>query len=195
MKASRSCKWLWLVAALALPFAASAQSPGGAGSKGASKGGGIGSMVRPSDDRPVTGPSLVELVTMRISQLEEDLNLRPDQLGPWKVYRDRVMQMLDDQRRELRTATAYSASETSAPKRLDALADVARNRLTAVEDIVDAGKALYASLTPEQRTLADRRLALPLATLSGSDTGADVLPRAVQRAQEAKTPPGGSARP
>jgi hypothetical protein len=138
---------------------------------------------------------MVELVTMRLNQLEEDLNLRPDQLGPWKVYRDRVMQMLDDQRRELRTATAYSASETSAPKRLDALADVARNRLTAVEDIVDAGKALYASLTPEQRTLADRRLALPLATLSGSDTGADVLPRAVQRAQEAKTPPGGSTRP
>jgi hypothetical protein len=194
MKASRSYEWLWLVAALALPIAASAQSPGGAGAKGASKGG-IGSLVRPSDDRPVTGPSLVELVTMRISQLEEDLNLRPDQLGLWKVYRDRVMQMLDDQRRELRTATAYSASETSAPKRLDALADVARNRLTAVEDIVDAGKALYASLTPEQRTLADRRLALPLATLSGSDTGADVLPRAIQRSQEAKTPPGGSARP
>ena len=61
--------------------------------------------------------------------------------------------------------------ETTAPKRLDALADVARNRLTAIEDIADAGKALYAALTPEQRTLADRRLALPLATLSGSDYG------------------------
>jgi hypothetical protein len=120
---------------------------------------------------------------MRMGQLEEDLNLRPDQRGAWKVYRDRVMQMLDDQRRAARAATAYSAIETSAPKRLDALADAARNRLTAVEDIVDAGKALYASLTPEQRTLADRRLALPLATLSGSDTGADLLPRALQRPQ------------
>jgi len=127
--------------------------------------------------------STADLVTMRMGQLEEDLNLRPDQRGAWKVYRDRVMQMLDDQRRAARAATAYSAIETSAPKRLDALADAARNRLTAVEDIVDAGKALYASLTPEQRTLADRRLALPLATLSGSDTGADLLPRALQRPQ------------
>ena len=138
---------------------------------------------------------MVELVTMRMGQLEEDLNLRPDQLGPWKVYRDRVMQMLEDQRRAMRAASAYTASETSAPKRLDALADAARNRLTAVEDIVDAGKALYASLTPEQRTLADRRLALPLATLSGSDTGADVLPRSAQRTQGNEPPPAVGARP
>lgn len=191
MKASRNCKWMSLVFALTLAFAASAQTPGGA--KAGSKGGG-GLLTRPGDDR-VKGPNMAELVTMRMGQLEEDLNLRPDQLGPWKVYRDRVMQMLDDQGRAMRSATAYSAIETSAPKRLDALADAARNRLTAVEDIVDAGKALYASLTPEQRTLADRRLALPLATLSGSDTGADLLPRAVQRSQGGEPPAAGGARP
>jgi len=192
MKASRNYQWLWLVVALTLPFVASAQTPGGAGPKAGSKAG-TGPLTRPGDDR-VTGPTMVELVTMRLGQLEEDLNLRPDQLGPWKVYRDRVMQMLDDQRRATRSASAYSASETSAPKRLDALADDARNRLTAVEDIVDAGKALYAALTPEQRTLADRRLALPLATLSGSDTGADLLPRAMQRSQGGDPPPAGGAR-
>jgi len=170
-----------LVVALTLAFSASGQTPGGAGPKAGGKSGG-GLVTRPGDDR-ITGPSTADLVTMWMGQLEEDLNLRPDQRGAWKVYRDRVMQMLDDQRRAARAATAYSAIETSAPKRLDALADAARNRLTAVEDIVDAGKALYASLTPEQRTLADRRLALPLATLSGSDTGADLLPRALQRPQ------------
>jgi hypothetical protein len=138
---------------------------------------------------------MTELVTMRLGQLEEDLNLRPDQLAPWNAYRDRVMRMLDDQRRASRAASAYSTTETSAPKRLEALADVARNRLTAVEEIVDAGNALYAALTPAQRTLADRRLALPLATLSGSDTGADLLPRAVQRSQGSETPPAGGARP
>ena len=180
-KASRSYQALSLFAILMLAFAASAQTPGGASPKAGSRGGG-GSLMRPGDDR-VTGPSIVDLVTMRMGQLEEDLNLRPDQLPPWKVYRDRIMQMLDDQRRAMRAASAYTASETSAPKRLDALADAARNRLTAVEDIVDAGKTLYASLTPEQRTVADRRLALPLATLSGSDTGADVLPRGAPRGE------------
>jgi hypothetical protein len=77
--------------------------------------------------------------------------------------------MLDDVRRGARV----SARETSAPIRLDALADNARNRLTAVEDIVDAGKALYAVLTPQQKEVADRRLALPLATLTGNDAGGD----------------------
>jgi hypothetical protein len=171
MKASRNCIWLLLAVALALTSAASAQMPGGTGSKTGSKSG-IGPPARP--DERVMGPSMVELVNMRLGQLEEDLNLRPNQLVLWNAYRERVMHMLDDHRRAMRMASAYSATETTAPKRLDALADAARNRLTAIEDIVDAGKALYAALTPEQRTLADRRLALPLATLSGSDTGADV---------------------
>ena len=77
------------------------------------------------------------------------------------------MDMLEDTKRGPRV----SASETTAPKRLDALADMARNRLTAVEDIVDAGKALYASLTPAQKEVADRRLALPLATLDRQRRG------------------------
>ena len=65
------------------------------------------------------------------------------------------------------------ATEATAPQRLDAIADSARNRLTAVEDVVDAGKALYAMLSAEQRVVADRRLALPLATLAGTETRAD----------------------
>jgi len=39
---------------------------------------------------------------------------------------------------------------------------------------VDAGKALYAVLTPAQKEVADRRLALPLATLTGNDAGSDL---------------------
>lgn len=176
-----------MAAAVALASMASAQT-GGLGSKGGSIAGRLG-------DRPVSGPSMVELVNMRLGQLEEDLNLRPNQLALWNVYRDRVTRMLDDHRRALRVASAYSASESTAPKRLDALADAARNQLTAIEDIVEAGKALYDALTPEQRALADRRLALPVATLSGSDTGADIVPRAQQRPQASDPAPTGGARP
>lgn len=195
MRASRNFASLLLAVAVALTSTAFAQAPGGAGSRTGSTGLKSGGPPARAGDERVTGPSMVELVNMRLGQLEEDLNLRPNQLGPWNVYRDRVIHMLDDHRRAMRAASAYSATETTAPKRLDALADAARNRLTAIEEIVDAGKALYAALTPEQRTLADRRLALPLATLSGSDTGADVLPRAVQRLPASEPPPSGTARP
>jgi hypothetical protein len=53
--------------------------------------------------------------------------------------------------------------------RIDQTVDVARNRLTALEDIASAAKALYARLTPEQQSLADARLAttLPTTTVAG----------------------------
>jgi LTXXQ motif family protein len=123
-----------------------------------------------SDDARMVNANLPELVNIRMSQLEEDLQLTTTQMPLWKTYRSRVMDMLEDTKRGPR----ISASETTAPKRFDALADMARNRLTAVEDIVDAGKALYASLTPAQKEVADRRLALPLATLTGNDAGSDL---------------------
>ena len=122
------------------------------------------------DDARTINANLPELVSIRLAQLEEDLQFTPAQMPLWTTFRTRVMDMLEDAKRGARV----SASETTAPKRLDALADMARNRLTAVEDIVDAGKALYASLTPAQRDIADRRLALPLATLTGNDAGSDV---------------------
>lgn len=159
----------FMVVASMFVAGAAAQMPGG----GARPGGG-GSLLgnrsnqqSPDLDARMAGANFVELVNMRVAQLEEDLNLQPAQLPLWNAYRERVIQMLNDQRRGIR----ISASEQSAPKRLDALADTARNRLTAVEDIVDAGKALYAVLTPEQKAVADRRLALPLATLTGNDAG------------------------
>lgn len=123
-----------------------------------------------SDDARTVNANLPELVNIRMSQLEEDLQITSAQMPLWKAYRTRVMDMLEDVKRGPRV----SASETNAPKRFDALADMARNRLTAVEDIVDAGKALYASLTPQQKEVADRRLALPLATLTGNDAGSDL---------------------
>ena len=160
--------------ACATMVTASAQMPGppgggrptGAGGPG---GRSIGDASRNNEAR-MAGANYFELVTLRISQLEDDLNLTPAQLPAWNTYKERLTRMLDDQRRGARV----SASETTAPKQLDGLADTARNRLTAVEDIVDAGKAVYAVLTPEQRAVADRKLVLPLATMTGNDAGTEV---------------------
>lgn len=166
-----------IVTAVAASLAA-AQSPGGGrpgGMGGIGQGPGAG--FRPPDGARAAGANLPELVQMRLSQLEEDLNLRPAQLPLWNTYRDRVLQLLDDVRRAGRVA----ASEATALQRLDALTDIARNRLAATEDIADAGKALYAALLPEQREVADRRLALPLMTLNGNDPGSDLRLRTAPR--------------
>lgn len=160
-------------------------SPGGGRPTGASGPGGrsIGSAPRDGEAR-MANANFFELVALRISQVEEDLNLTPQQLPAWTNYKERLTRMLDDMRRGARV----SASETTAPKQLDGLADIARNRLAAVEDVVDAGKALYAVLTPEQKATADRKLVLPLATMTGNDAGSDVR-RAPRFGNDAGPPP------
>lgn len=179
--AARCAAWVTGALLLVVAGVASAQMGGGTDTR---RGGPASSAVRPSAppaaDERGAGPNLDELVQMRLGQLEDDLNLRPDQRALWNAYRERVLRLLEDTRRTARTITASNLDAT-APKRLDALGDLARNRLTAVEDIVDAGKAFYASLSPAQQAIADRRLALPLATLSGSDAGTS----------DARRPPGG----
>ena len=150
--------------------------PGGMGGMGG-MGAGAGPGSRPPAEARAASANLPELVQIRLAQLEEDLNLRPAQVPLWHAYRDRVLRLLDDVRRAGRVA----ASESTAPQRLDALTDIARHRLTATEDIADAGKALYAALSPEQREVADRRLALPLMTLGGNDPGSDLRLRAAPK--------------
>jgi hypothetical protein len=44
-------------------------------------------------------------------------------------------------------------------QRVDLAVDAARNRLTALEDIAQAARALYAGLSAEQQRVADPRLA------------------------------------
>jgi hypothetical protein len=198
MKSLHTMAWVALATAMAVAAAAWGQVPGTGGRPGGggtgTGAGGTGTSIRDKmggmpqtrgDDARTAGANFVELVNIRLSQLEEDLNLLPAQLPLWTTYRKNVLQMLDDERRGLR----ISAAETTAPKRLDGLADSARNRLTAVEDIVDSGKALYAALTPEQKAVADRRLALPLTTLMGNDNGSDLRTRTPLRAGGADAPP------
>jgi hypothetical protein len=193
-KVAGSGRWVVVAVALALAPLTLAQMPGQGGRPGASGMGGApgrGSSP-PGEPRVALPANMTELVSMRLSQLEEDLNLRANQVPQWNAYRDRVMSLLDDVRRESRV----SVIESTAPQRLDALTDVARNRLTATEDIADAGKALYKVLTPEQKAVADRRLALPLATLSGQDPGGEARARPAPRAGagDPTAPPGAGAK-
>jgi len=160
-----------LAALMLVPALAAAQTPGRR-PDGMGMGMGKGPGARGDDHRPARA-DVGELVNLRLAQLEDDLAPAPAQMPQWKAYRTSVERMLGDVKRGERV----SISETSAPRRLDAIADTVRNRLAAVEEIVDAGKALYAVLTPAQREIADRRLALPLATLLGSDPGSEVTAR------------------
>ena len=153
-----------IVAALVAAGVAWGQAPSGAGR--ARAGGPDTSHVPPSKggQDANTGVTVLSTVQYRLELLEEDLRLLPEQRNAWQTYRERVLKLAEDSQRAARTALG---GDLSAPKRLDRLADIARDRLTAIEDIVDAGKNLYATLTPGQQNVADRRMAVPLMSLAG----------------------------
>jgi len=162
-----------VVAALLAAGSASAQMGGGGGG-GANRGAGPGSAGPDQSHLPPSKPlnmpeatvpmTLQSAVQYRLELLEEDLRVRPEQQKAWLNYRDRVLKLAEDAQRTARTALT---GDMSAPQRLDRLSDIARDRLTAIEDIVDAGKQLYAVLTPGQQGVADRRLAVPVMALAG----------------------------
>ena len=100
---------------------------------------------------------LASIVETRLAELRSELAvIESSQRPAWDRYFQCVLRLLDDITRVNDTTLP---SEMSAPQRLEQVADVARNRLTATEDMVDAGKALYTVLTPVQRAVADRRMA------------------------------------
>jgi hypothetical protein len=92
-----------------------------------------------------------------LGEFETDLKLAAEQQKAWNAYADGIRALQRDIARD--RAPRASDAQLDLAKRLDRAADVARDRLTAVEDIVDSAKGLLKTLSPEQRTMADPRLA------------------------------------
>lgn len=98
----------------------------------------------------------VDFLDVTLHEFHEDLKLSVAQEPTWEAYAERLKALARDVRRE---RTHGSRVQMTLPQRLDRTVDLARNRLTAVEDIALAAKSLYAMLTEEQQKTADPRLA------------------------------------
>lgn len=121
---------------------------------------------RPAGEQsPAVQEDPVGLTGYRLETLREDLKLAPEQEPAWKSYADKVSALAADISRE--RGRLKAVLELKSLQRIDAAVDVARNRLTALEEIASAAKALYARLTPGQQSLADARLATTLPTAAG----------------------------
>jgi hypothetical protein len=132
---------------------------GGMGSRRAERGG-YGARNGNADDAARRPPQAAEdLVLARLDSLRSDLKLSDDQQAAWAALSDRVLRLLSD---VTRTDEEGMAREMTGPQRLDRIADVARNRSTAIDDVADAGKRLYAQLNSDQRAVADTRLPMVL---------------------------------
>ena len=99
---------------------------------------------------------VAEQARFQLREFEEDLKLGPAQRAAWFIFADKVQRLADD---VVRNRNTVRFPKGSAPEQLEFVTETLRNRLTAIEDIADTGKSLYAVLTPNQKTIADGRLA------------------------------------
>ena len=138
--------------AAALTVLATSASAQFGGRRDMGRGGGAGEGGKGGERREPTPPLEVTL-----HEFHEDLKLAAAQEPLFERYAEAIRALADDLARE----RSRSAAETQAALavRIDRNVDMMRNRLAAVEDIAAAAKALYGSLSAEQQTLADPRLA------------------------------------
>jgi len=111
---------------------------------------------RPSTEKDSGGEPRVNTLEVTVQELHEDLKLTAEQEPLWQAYVDKVRALGNDVARERGRRPAQASN---VPQQIDRMVDAARNRLTALEDIAQAAKALYAKLSPEQQPAADPRLA------------------------------------
>jgi hypothetical protein len=175
------------IAAFALSPASWAQAPGGGGRGGGTRGGADGAMGNarpdgmrgaPSADAPLNPGALVQ---RQLDRLEDELAPTPAQSAVWGAFADSVQRLADNVERvrfEARTATGGPAG---AVERLDWIAAGVKDRAALIQTIAEQGRALYATLSPEQKRIADSRLWLPVSLLAvgvaPSAAAADSPPR------------------
>ena len=174
------------VATLAIAFAATdtfAQFGGRGGTggmMGGSRGGGNRDQSNNHDSRNNRSaqPAVdsYEQTEYRLSLMEEDLHLQPDQRLLWDSFANKVRAYASDlARARARAMTPPSADGGAAGgvQFVEQTADEARNRATALDDIAIAAKSLYSGLAPNQKVLADARIVTLVAPQSRASPGAD----------------------
>ena len=101
-------------------------------------------------------------------KLEDELRISAGQQKAWNTYATRVIRLADDVARARFALRDLEGTAITAPQLFDRNVESQQNRLTAIEDVVEAGRELYQKLSVEQQRLADRRLALvAMAIVSG----------------------------
>ncbi len=132
---------------------------------------GCGAGEKPDAAKGSVGPQAPlsrEQLEYHLGTLQVDLRLTPEQTAAWQTFSDRILALqadMDRQRGRSVSAASVSASSSGGIKPIANAVDTARNRLTALEDMESTGRTLYQTLQPDQKTLADLRMANFLAPL------------------------------
>jgi hypothetical protein len=110
-------------------------------------------------DRPA--PDSYQETQHNLMMMKTDLQLTPEQEATWSTFSDKVMVYASDLSME-RARIGIPESQRTAVTGLqyiDQATAGARSRVTELEDIRNAANALYGTFTPDQKKIADARMA------------------------------------
>ena len=144
--------------------------------------GSVPAWAGPGTDQPAVLPASPR----PLEQLRAALALTPQQQVLWQAYLERVRAYTQVHDR-MRPAQATGAE--TATRQFAHLIDQLQNRLAALEDIEQAVVALYASLTPEQRRLADQQLYTTLPVFASAAGASPVSPQPALAPRAGNGPP------
>ena len=118
-------------------------------------------------------PDSYEQTEHRLALMETDLQLTSQQKEPWQAFADKVRAYASDVSRERARAGIPPSEGTSVSglQHIDLVTDGARIRLNELEDIRTAANALYTSLSPDQKKIADARMVSLITPPSGMTGG------------------------
>lgn len=129
-----------------------AQYGGGMGGRRGANAMGLPSS-RPLPSESSSTGSVTNQVADRLYDLRMRLLITTEQTGPWDLFYNRAMALTGD---SMRSSNAFA--EQTAVQAIQQRAVVWQNRYTLMEQLSEAVKTLYTSLTPEQQRTADQYL-------------------------------------
>jgi len=106
-------------------------------------------------------PDSYQQTQHNLMMMKTDLRLTPEQEAPWTTFSDKVMAYASDLSLD-RARSGIPESQRTAVTGLqyiDQATAGARSRVTKLEDIRNSANALYETFTPDQKKIADARMA------------------------------------
>jgi len=112
-------------------------------------------------------PDSYEQTERELALLEADLQLHSQQKDPWQLFAGKVSDYAGELSRERARIDVPGSERAPAGglQHLKQLSDAARTRLKRLEEIQSAANKLYATLSPDQKKIADSRIVTMVALL------------------------------
>ena len=109
-------------------------------------------------------PDLYQQTQHRLMVLEVELQLQAEQQEAWRTFSQKVLAYASDLSRDRARAGVPEADQSNGGlQRIDTATAIARSRVTELEEIGTAAKALYATLSPDQKKVADKEISAMIA--------------------------------